>query len=327
MSTYLDKKYINLVSSTLEKFKWKKDNLANCRCPICGDSGVNKNKARGYFFSSDNSYFYKCHNCGASFNVYKFLEIVSPSLFKEYCLERFKDQVDETISKPIVKLTPVSSEPKYDLIDELPSDHKAVEFLRLRKISENKWNKFGYTQHFGSYAKKVNKDYSLFEDERLLIPIHDEHNKFIGVQGRSFGNQKPKYITLKTDETIKLIYGLNTVDKSKPIFVVEGPIDSLFLPNGIACLGVGNFLEVREKFQNEDLIFVLDNEPRNKAVVDTIQKLIEKKEKICIFPSWIKQKDINDMVLQSIDVVSTIRDNTFSGMAAMLALNSWRKCK
>ena len=62
MSIYLDKKYINLISPTLEKFKWKKDNLANCRCPICGDSELSKTKARGYFFTSDNSYFYKCHN-------------------------------------------------------------------------------------------------------------------------------------------------------------------------------------------------------------------------------------------------------------------------
>ena len=92
MSLYLDKKYINLVSSSLEKFKWKKGNLANCRCPICGDSELNKNKARGYFFSSDNTYFYKCHNCGASYNIYKFLEIMSPSLFQQYCLEQFKDK-------------------------------------------------------------------------------------------------------------------------------------------------------------------------------------------------------------------------------------------
>jgi hypothetical protein len=327
MSSYLDKKYINLVSSSLEKFKWKKANLANCRCPICGDSELNTSKARGYFFQNDNTFFYKCHNCGISYNVYKFLEIVSPSLYKEYCLEKFKDKKEEEPVEFVIKYDITSVEPEFELINQLPADHKAIKFLKLRKIPESKWDRFGYTKLFGTYAKNVNSDYSLFEDERLLIPIYDEHNQFIGVQGRAFGNQKPKYITLKKNEKNKLVYGLNTVNRSKPIFVVEGPIDSLFLPNAIACLGVGNFLEIREKFPTEILIFVVDNEPRNKTVVEVVKKLIENNEKICIFPSSIKEKDINDMVLNEVNVCDIIETNTLSGAAAMLAFNSWRKCQ
>lgn len=52
MSLFIDKKFINIVSPQLDKFVWKKDNLANCRCPICGDSTTNKNKARGYFLQT-----------------------------------------------------------------------------------------------------------------------------------------------------------------------------------------------------------------------------------------------------------------------------------
>jgi hypothetical protein len=116
------------------------------------------------------------------------------------------------------------------------------------------------------------------------------------------------------------------VDKSKRIFVVEGPIDSLFIPNGIACLGSGNFLEIREKFQNQDLVFVLDNEPRNKQIVDIMSELIQRNEKVCIFPSFIKEKDINDMVLCGINVRDIIDAHTFRGASALLNFNSWRKC-
>jgi hypothetical protein len=326
MSLYLDKKYINLVSSSLEKFKWKKGNLANCRCPICGDSELNKNKARGYFFSSDNTYFFKCHNCGASYNIYKFLEIMSPPLFQQYCLEQFKDKnpQEEVIPKTNNSFS-FSADPPYDKIEDLPENHEARIFLEKRKIPyENR--KIGYTELFGQYAKQLNSDYNLLNDKRIIIPIYDEHNKLIGVQGRSPGNVKPKYITLKRNENIKLTYGFDKLNKSKGIFVVEGPIDSMFLPNAIATLGVGNFLEVREKLQNQDLVFVLDNEPRNKNVVDVGKQLIEKNEKICIFPKTIKDKDINDMVLNGLDVVDIITSNTFSGAAAMLAFNSWRKC-
>lgn len=329
MSLYIDKKYINLLSTSLEKFKWKKVNLANCRCPICGDSELNKNKARGYFFSNTDNYFFKCHNCGASYNIYKFLEIVSPPLFKQYCLESFKEKnikIEENEPKKITVYDTVR--PPYDMIEELPPDHVAIKFLKKRKISENKWDRFGFTKQFGVFAKLFNSEYRnlLEQDERILIPIYNEHNQLIGVQGRSVANIKPKYITLKKSDDIKLYYGLDTVDKSKQIYVVEGPIDSLFLPNSIAVLGLGNFLEVRNKFPSEDLVFILDNEPRSRNVANMMKELINKNEKVCIFPSNINDKDINDMVLNGINVCDIIQNNTYKGAAAMMAFTTWRKC-
>ena len=76
MSIYVDKKYINLVSSSLDKFKWKSESIANCRCAICGDSSKSKIKARGYFYSKGNDFFYKCHNCNFSTNLYNFTKYV-----------------------------------------------------------------------------------------------------------------------------------------------------------------------------------------------------------------------------------------------------------
>ena len=90
MTTYIDKKFINRVSPTLRNFKWKKETLANCSCPICGDSQKNQRKARGFFYQKGNDFFYKCHNCGAGHNLYNFLNQVAPSLCKEYSLERFR---------------------------------------------------------------------------------------------------------------------------------------------------------------------------------------------------------------------------------------------
>ena len=333
MSLYLDQKYINLVSSSLQKFKWKKINLANCRCPICGDSEANKNKARGYFFQSENTYFFKCHNCGASHNIYKFLEIVSPVLFKQYSLEKFMEKNERPKYESIVleekqkqNITSVIDDAS-ELISDLEETHKAIHFLQSRKIPKQHWDKFKYTKTFGAYAKSINSDYSLIEDERIIIPIYDEHNHLIGAQGRSLENIKPKYITLKRNEKTRLIYGLNTVNLSKRIFVVEGPIDSLFLPNAIACLGSGNFLEIRKTFPTQDLIFVLDNEPRNREIVKIYKELIDIGEKTCIFPEHIKDKDINDMALNDLDPLAIIENNTHQNASALLAFNSWRKCQ
>jgi hypothetical protein len=106
MSLIIDKKYINLVSSSLDMFKWKGETLANCRCPICGDSERNKTRARGYFYSKNNDMFYRCHNCSASTNIYRFLETVSPALCREYSLERWKsgENGHSNYKKPEIKI-------------------------------------------------------------------------------------------------------------------------------------------------------------------------------------------------------------------------------
>jgi len=43
----------------------------------------------------------------------------------------------------------------------------------------------------------------------LVIPFFDEDNNFFCFQGRAFGEENPKYITLKLDPDKNKIYGLN----------------------------------------------------------------------------------------------------------------------
>ena len=87
----VDSKYIGLVSSRLQKFKRVKSDLYNFRCPICGDSTRNKNKARGYIYAVKNNTNFKCHNCGASLSFNNFLKEMDPTLHKQYTLEKFKE--------------------------------------------------------------------------------------------------------------------------------------------------------------------------------------------------------------------------------------------
>ena len=88
---HIDVKYINLISSRLGKFKKVKPHLYNFRCPICGDSQKQKNKARGYLYRVKNNTNYKCHNCGISVSFGNFLKSVDPESHKHYTFEKFKD--------------------------------------------------------------------------------------------------------------------------------------------------------------------------------------------------------------------------------------------
>ena len=128
-----------------------------------------------------------------------------------------------------------------------------------------------------------------FLNQAIEQKVLDENNKFFCFQGRSFRTEKPKYITLKLDPDKNKVYGLNRVDKSKHILVVEGPIDSLFLDNCIAVAGSTNFAKDIPK---ENTTIVFDNERRNRELLKQIEKTIDNGYKVVLWPDDIKEKDI-----------------------------------
>jgi len=91
MSTYIDIKYLNLLSTRLPKFKRKSEYLFNFRCPHCGDSQKSQTKARGFVYQKKNDMFFKCHNCGVGQTLGNLIKFVDPSMHKEYIFERFKE--------------------------------------------------------------------------------------------------------------------------------------------------------------------------------------------------------------------------------------------
>ena len=91
MSVYIDRKYLLLMSSRLDRFSQKKDDLYNFRCPLCGDSKKNTLKARGYVHRKANDYYYMCHNCGVSTTFGNFLKSIDETMYRQYTLDRYKD--------------------------------------------------------------------------------------------------------------------------------------------------------------------------------------------------------------------------------------------
>ena len=114
---------------------------------------------------------------------------------------------------------------------------------------------------------------------------------------------------------------MDQVDETKQVFVVEGPFDSYFIGNAIAMCGS----DVDLRSLDYQFVFVFDNEPRNKQIVDRIQNTIDKGYKVVIFPKEVKQKDLNDMVLAGINVQDVVECNIYSGLTAKLKFNDWKK--
>ena len=208
--------------------------------------------------------------------------------------------------------------------------HPAVKYVINRKIPRDKWSLLYFAPKFKAYTNSVDAKFQEpieGEHPRMIIPFFTPAGKCFAFQGRAYGNEEPKYYTIKVDETQEKIYGLDRLDYSKRIYVVEGPIDSLFLPNAIAVSGASfDTPTIRQLLTNATI--VMDNEPRNKEIVKQLAKYIDLGYNIVLYPDTIKEKDINEMILSGMtsdEILRMINTNTFSGIEAKLKFSTWRK--
>ena len=336
---WIDLKYVSLLSYKLRNFKQKSQNYWNFSCPICGDSKKDPRKARGYVLLHKNILMYKCHNCGLSCNFGNLIKRLDGNLYSEYVLERYKENpsvyVDHTKLPLDILPTPII-EPIDDVmdgaqrIDTLPITHPALSYIVKRKIPREQWNLLYFAPKFKKFTNGIKKQFSNLKDDhpRLIIPFFTKDGKCFAFQARAFGDEIPKYYTIKLDENEEKIYGLDRVDFSKRILVVEGPIDSLFIPNCIAVSGASfDTPTIRTLLTNATII--MDNEPRNKEIVKQFEGYINSGFTVCIWPDSEEDKDINDMIKSgksSESILETINNNTYTGIPAKLRFNNWRKC-
>ena len=332
MSSYIDLKFINNVSSRLSQFKQKNDYLFNFRCPHCGDSKKSKLKARAYLYRVKNDMFFKCHNCGMGQNLANFIKDIDPQLYSQYLLERYKNSAPAT-PKPKFDFKPVQFEDRTILddltkISELKSDHPARLYCVNRKIPETYFDILYLSDKFMTLINKVKPNtYKVIKDHpRLIIPFYDTTGKFFAFQGRAFGKEQPKYLTVKLDEKKQKVYGLERINFQRPIFITEGPLDSLFIDNCLAAAGAD--LILKNKIPNEQVTYIFDNEPRNKEIVKRMYDVIEKDYNVVIWPSDIQLKDVNDMIMAGIskdEISKIISNNTHSKLSALTKLSYWKK--
>jgi hypothetical protein len=219
-------------------------------------------------------------------------------------------------------------------IKDLPKEHPARCIVEKRRLPLESLSDLYLCESFFKFTNSVIKGKfpSLGGDHpRLIIPFRGEDGEVFAYQGRAFGNEQPKYITIKIDADRDKIFGLDKVDKSKPILVVEGPLDSLFLDNCIAVAGAdfSKPLSIGGRLiTNEELTVIYDNEPRNREINKQIEKTIEQGRNVCLWPDSMKHKDINDMIIAGYSkekIEEIIVDNTFYGVAAKLRFVEWKK--
>ena len=332
MSSYIDLKFINEVSARLSQFKKKGDYLFNFRCPHCGDSKKNKTKARAYLYRVKNDMFFKCHNCSEGQSFANFLKFLDNKKYEQYLLERYKGSAPSTPQPKFTDFKPVFKE--VDILDgltpvsELKEDHPVKQYVLKRKIPEKYFSKLYLSDKFMSFVNKAKPNtfgHTKGEHPRLIIPFYDNQNKVFAFQGRAFGKEQPKYLTVKLDENKQKVYGLESVNLQEPLYIVEGPIDSMFLKNCLAAAGADLTLKV----EPSNVTYIFDNEPRNKEIIKRMYDVVEKDYNLVVWPDDMRHKDINDMIISGMsiaEVQTIISKNTFAKLEALTKLSYFKKC-
>lgn len=329
------------MSNQFQLFKRKSNTLYNLRCPECGDSQKNRFKARGYFYLKDGKWFYKCHNCSYSVSFGNFAKKHSPELYKQYLIEL----ISESDTKESPSEVELKEEPELEIrglwplkklkkISQLEPYHTAKSYITVRKIPNPFHAKLYYCPDFVEWTNSIvpNKlKVAEKKEKRIIIPLIDKHKNLFGFQGRSLNPLNPiRYITIIVNPSMPKIFGLDSVDLTKTVYVFEGPFDSMFIPNSLAVCGsdISSALSQVEGLDRSKTVVVFDNERRNLEILKNVEKCIEAGYNVCLWPDHIKHKDINDMVVGGIspaDIKVIIDANTHKGLSAKLALSVFRR--
>ena len=236
-----------------------------------------------------------------------------PNKKEAAAIRKIKSQIPVFTTSPLDGLTK---------IDDLNNSHPAREYLLNRKLPTDG---LYYTDEFQKWVNEVKPDTfpDITQDEpRIIIPFIDKEGVVFGFQGRSLSASGLRYITILLDEGRPKIFGLNRLDYEKTIFIVEGPFDSLLLDNAIAMAGAD--VSLPDDLDGRDIVYVMDNEPRNTAITKRIENLVSDNRKVVIWPKDVKEKDINDMLLAGLDVENLVQSNVYQSLTAKLKLQDWK---
>lgn len=345
---YLEKKYINIISNRLLGFKWSGINQAIFRCPICGDSKKSSKKKRGSFFVYKSVTFFGCHNCGNPKPFDKFLYYFDQGLWQEFRLECLKDksginnkniieverELDKNSTDPILfkslKTIPESTDNFFGIkkVLSLPVTHPVKKYIKKRKL-DNFQDELYYVSNFPAWVSETFDHMKQWKNvdkhPRLIFPCYGKNNEILGFTARALLSNNVRYCHVKLCDDDEFLYGMNKIDSTKRVKIVEGNVDSLMIDNAIAVMGSNlNSINIFT-----DAVYIYDNQPRNKEICRLLNKTIVDGKNVVIWPDNFKFKDLNDAIVSNLhnkeSLEKIIAENTFCGIIAQVKFNQWKK--
>ncbi len=290
----------------------------NFRCPVCNDSKDHWKGGRGHLLLNKTPYMYVCFNgdceAGGGINGQTFLREFFPDYHRQYIRQivalskessELKEKRKEKAKKALYtverKLPIIAEIGKPDITNvndfiarnkdkladmrSIKDYPKALEFCAKRGLPEAQYKNWLYVDDDSSYIKN-----------RIVIPFKNSKGNMYFYQARTITGEEPKYKNAISD--LRPIFNYYEADFEKPVMIVEGPIDSLFLENAVALCGVKYDTRMTDSIKYKYFIFDDDGAGRK-----TAQEHLEKKEYVFLWKKFKhdhqissdKKLDFNDL--------------------------------
>ena len=282
-------KHVRIVLNSNFEDVFETSDYYNIRCNVCGDSTKDKFKKRGFILKSSDPWVYYCHNCGTSTTAIKWLKEYYPFNYKNLMIDVMRNNKQSGDNISFKKSNP--SKPRDEKEDTkyfkpLTQFDDCVEYCVNRNIDESVYSKWFYATG-GIYSGRI-----------IITFRNNATGKIYYYQGRAFNTKSNsiKYMSRFGDHNA--IYNYYNVDKTKPVPVLEGPIDSGFVDNSIAVTGLKLSDNLLSDFPH--LYFLLDND---ESAYKHAHKLIGKNMYVFNWTKFLKKykctsdvKDVNDFI-------------------------------
>ena len=158
----------------------------------------------------------------------------------------------------------------------------ALAYVMGRGLPLDKLDELYYCPNFKEWTNTHKQTFksTKHDEERIIIPLNDKDGNLMGFQGRAFNHPtQMRYITIMLEKDAPKIYGLDKINESKPIFIVDDPSTRSSWTTRLRW--AGSDLDPRS-FGWSDYIWVYDNEPRNREIVNRIESTIDRGDKVVI---------------------------------------------
>lgn len=333
----------------------------NFCCPCCGDSATDIRKKRGnLYLNSLNFHCYNCgSHMGINYFLHRFGEDLSNddkiAVHEiQQNAKKFEKRVSSNQSSMSFKILNKVAIPKQIFFKALgitsPYKNEFVsDYLKSRKIDIQNWKYFAFNGNtkelyilnlstgggvIGYQIRQLdNKSIKARYMSRCLTKMYDElfNRDVTGIVEKLLKQETlgEKYIEQEDGieniianlDKISGMFNIMNIDMNLPVTIMEGPIDSLSIPNSIALQGASKKLD--GFFDGMDNVrYLFDNDKTGKEM--SIRKLKEHK-KVFLWGMYLnilntreKIKDMNDLQKKNLlkpDIVeSCFSDDEFDVM-------------
>lgn len=316
----------------------KYNNTYSACCPICREGNSWGKKKRLYYLIDKDAIC--CHNCGWYSKPLKWVMEVSGKTYEEVLNDAGSVDITDSIQHEYKQQAPMETpslpEDSINIFDSTQIQYyyqrskiirATVRFVteRMLHVAVNRPKAL-----YVSMSDKVHGD-------RLCIPFYD-NGKIVHYQTRTIidtpEKPRPKYLSKLNSE--KTIFNIDNVDTTHGgIYITEGPIDAMFIQNGVGVAGIqenrsatcltNKQIDQLKRYPLHKKIWCLDSQHLDRASMEKSKGLLDAGKSVFIWPNDIgtKYKDFNEMCIDTktnkipIDI---IQQNTYTGRRGLLKL-------